>query len=377
MRIVCFSYLFYAASTVLLATMRSVENVHIGMGVSVMALVVNIALNLNGQPPIQAFARVIGEPKIVLRSIDRGSHAEITTLDDLVAPPHLGDDFGIPRMALRLAGFDPRFSGAGGGSDLRRFLESTFGGGIELAILAAIPKGSGLGTSSIIAANALGTISSLCGLGWTFDDIFARTLSLEQMLTSGGGWQDQVGGVAGGVKSIESGPGIAQRLTLRWLPQKMLEDAIADRRLSVYYTGITRVAHDILGEIVQNIFLNDPHCISCIDEIALNADFAVDALQRQDWGSLCESIRRSWALNRRLDSGTNPPAVQDILARAAPWISAAKLAGAGGGGYLLMLSPDSESGMRLRAELEHNPPNRRARFVEPSISATGFQVTRS
>ena len=45
MRIVCFSYLFYSASTVLLATMRSVENVHIGMEVSVMALVVNICLN--------------------------------------------------------------------------------------------------------------------------------------------------------------------------------------------------------------------------------------------------------------------------------------------------------------------------------------------
>ncbi len=45
MRIVCVSYLFYSATTVLLATMRSVENVHIGMAVSVMALVVNIALN--------------------------------------------------------------------------------------------------------------------------------------------------------------------------------------------------------------------------------------------------------------------------------------------------------------------------------------------
>ena len=45
LRIVCFSYLLYSASTVLLATMRSVENVHIGMQVSVMALVVNIFLN--------------------------------------------------------------------------------------------------------------------------------------------------------------------------------------------------------------------------------------------------------------------------------------------------------------------------------------------
>ena len=45
MRIVCVSYLFYSASAVLLATMRSVQNVRIGMVVSVMALVVNIVLN--------------------------------------------------------------------------------------------------------------------------------------------------------------------------------------------------------------------------------------------------------------------------------------------------------------------------------------------
>ena len=45
MRIVCFTYLLYAATAVLLATMRSVENVRIGMYVSVMALVVNISLN--------------------------------------------------------------------------------------------------------------------------------------------------------------------------------------------------------------------------------------------------------------------------------------------------------------------------------------------
>ena len=45
MRIVSFSYIFYALSAILLATMRSVENVKIGMVVSSSALVVNIVLN--------------------------------------------------------------------------------------------------------------------------------------------------------------------------------------------------------------------------------------------------------------------------------------------------------------------------------------------
>lgn len=137
------------------------------------------------------------------------------------------------------------------------------------------------------------------------------------------------------------------------------------------------MAHNILGEIVNNIFLNEPRTIGLLDEIGRNARFLADALQRRDWDGVAEAVRRSWRLNRALDSGTNPPAVQEILDRVAPWTAAAKLAGAGGGGYLLLLAKDAESGLRLRRELERDPPNPRARFVEPSLSTTGFQVTRS
>ncbi len=45
LRIVCFSYFFYAASAILLASLRSVETVRIGLWVSLTALAVNVALN--------------------------------------------------------------------------------------------------------------------------------------------------------------------------------------------------------------------------------------------------------------------------------------------------------------------------------------------
>ena len=93
------------------------------------------------------------------------------------------------------------------------------GGGIELSMVCAIPKGSGLGTSSILAATLLGTIGELCGLDWTRDDVFQRTMALEQMLTSGGGWQDQVGGIAPGLKLIETAPACRRppsSATCRW-----------------------------------------------------------------------------------------------------------------------------------------------------------------
>ena len=60
-------------------------------------------------------------------------------------------------------------------------------------MVAALPKGSGLGTSSILAATILGTLGEICGLNWSREDVYFRTLAVEQMMNLGGGWQDQVG----------------------------------------------------------------------------------------------------------------------------------------------------------------------------------------
>ena len=45
MRIVCFSYVFFAVTQLLLASMRSVETVNVGFAVSLIALLVNVVLN--------------------------------------------------------------------------------------------------------------------------------------------------------------------------------------------------------------------------------------------------------------------------------------------------------------------------------------------
>jgi galactokinase/mevalonate kinase-like predicted kinase/cob(I)alamin adenosyltransferase len=339
--------------------------------------VVNVAVDLNGQPPIQVFARVSEEPSIVIRSIDLGLEDRITSYSDLQELGKLGSGFGIARAALALAGLSPEFHTSNGFSSLERQLENEFGGGIEISMLAAIPKGSGLGTSSILSATLLGTLSELCGHYWTMDDLFIRTLALEQMLTSGGGWQDQAGGIYGGIKLLETKPGLTQNAVVRWLPYDLLSGNNVNTRVLLYYTGITRVAHDILGEIVRKIFLNSSDLHEIINDISTNSRFAADAIQRNDWNSLCEAVRRSWQMNQELDSGTNPETVQDILDIAGNDVEAAKLLGAGGGGYMLIFTRDSEAGQRVRARLNDNPPNARARFIDMRVSETGFQLTRS
>jgi len=337
--------------------------------------VVNLAVDINGQAPVQAFVRVCARRHIVIRSIDLGAEKEIATIDELNDCAVVGGEFSLAKAALCLAGFHPRFRADGAGT-LAEILEA-FGGGVEISLLAATPKGSGLGTSSVLAATLLAALSSTGGLGWDREEIVHRTLALEQMLSTGGGWQDQAGGIYHGIKLVETGPGFEQRPQVRWLPEELFGPEYANRRVLLYYTGITRVAKTILQEIVRGMFLNSAAHLRNLFAIRRHASQAYQAIQRESYIDLCRVVRRSWDLNQRLDAGTCPPAIAALYARIAPWTSAAKLLGAGGGGYLLILAPDDAGAAAIRSELIGRPPNAGARFVDFSVSRTGLQITRS
>ena len=125
--------------------------------------VVNVAIELNGQPPLQVYIKPSDTHKIILRSIDLGAMEVISSWDELRDYNKVGSPFSIPKAALALAGFVPEFS-AEAYASLDVQLEA-FGSGLEITLLAAIPAGSGLGTSSILAATVLGAISDFLWLG--------------------------------------------------------------------------------------------------------------------------------------------------------------------------------------------------------------------
>ncbi|MBQ8050927.1 MAG: bifunctional fucokinase/L-fucose-1-P-guanylyltransferase [Bacteroidaceae bacterium] len=337
--------------------------------------VVNLAIELNGQPPLQTFIKPCREPRIVLRSIDLGASEVITTYDQLQDFARVGSPFSIPKAALCLAGFLPRFSVAEYPS-LEAQLRD-FGCGIELTLLSAIPAGSGLGTSSILAANVLGTISDFCGLSWDKAEICRRTLILEQLLTTGGGWQDQYGGVLGGVKLLQSEPGLEQNLQVRWLPDTLFTDPQYAPCHLLYYTGITRTAKEILAEIVRGMFLSDTRRLSLLGEMRDHALELYDAIQQGDFHRMGLLIGKTWQQNQALDSGTNPPAVQSVVSQIEDLCLGLKLPGAGGGGFLYMVAKDPDAALRIRQTLTAHPANPRARFVEMTLSQTGQQISRS
>ena len=337
--------------------------------------VVNIAIELNGQPPLQVYIKPSQQKHIILRSIDLGASETVETYDELQQFNRVGSPFSIPKAALVLAGFSPRFS-AQPFASLHEQLEA-FGAGIEMTTLSAIPAGSGLGTSSMLAATVLGAVNDFCGLGWDKYEISNRTLVLEQLLTTGGGWQDQYGGVLHGVKLLQTLPGWQQQPLVRWLPDTLWTSPEYAKCHLLYYTGITRTAKGILAEIVRGMFLNETERLDILAEMKQHALDLYDTIQRGDFNQLGRLIGKTWQQNQRIDSGTNPPAVQAIIDKVDDLCLGYKLPGAGGGGYLYMVAKDEEAAARIRKTLLACPPNDKARFVEMRLSQKGLETSKS
>ena len=337
--------------------------------------VVNLAIELNGQPPLQAYVKPCREPRIVLRSIDLGASEVVTTYDELADYRHVGSPFSIPKAALVLSGFMPGFSDERFDS-LENQLRA-FGCGIEVTLLSSIPAGSGLGTSSLLASTILGVLNDFCGLMWDKNEIGRRTLVLEQLLTTGGGWQDQFGGLLPGVKLLQTGRGFEQNPVVRWLPQNLYTQPEYRTCHLLYYTGITRTAKKILAEIVRKMFLNQRDQLALLREMKGHALDMYEALQRQNFETMGCLVRKTWQQNQLLDSGTNPPEVQQVTSLIDDLCLGYKLPGAGGGGYLYMVAKDAEAAARIKQVLNANRLNANARFVEMSLSDKGLQVSRS
>ena len=337
--------------------------------------VINFAIELNGQPPIQTYVKPCREPHIVLRSIDLGATEVVSTYDELSDYRKVGSPFSIPKAALVLAGFHPSNSSVTYPS-LRQQLED-FGSGIEVTLLSAIPAGSGLGTSSILAATVLGSLNDFCSLGWDRKEIGYRTLALEQLLTTGGGWQDQFGGLLPGIKLLQSQAGLHQNPDVRWLPTGLYRQPEYRACHLLYYTGITRTAKTILSEIVRRMFLNQHEELNLLLMMKSHTMAMFDAIQHEDFEQMGRLIRTTWQQNQQLDRGTNPAEVQRLTNLVDDLCLGYKLPGAGGGGYLYMVAKDPEAAARIKQILNENRQNANARFVDMSISETGLQVSRS
>jgi fucokinase len=327
--------------------------------------VVNAAIKLNQQYPIQAIAKLNEDHVVNLTSIDLGRRMVFERIEELLDYTDPSDWSSLPKACLCLAGL-PAGQTRG---ELRPVLRK-LGGGVDLTVFSALPKGSGLGTSSILGATVLSCLARLLGETLTHEQLIQRTSLLEQLMTTGGGWQDQVGGILPGVKLIRTSPGPQQTPAVFWsaFPREFAA------RMLLYYTGFKRLARNILQNVVHRYLARDPVLLRTIDQLKEGADQVRHSIDTRDGEAFGQGVGRYWELKKRVDPGATTPVIEELLARVGSWCSGCTLLGAGGGGFLLLVSRSKDATQRIRVELTARPTAAGARFFEFAIDEQGLSV---
>ena len=159
--------------------------------------VLNAAILLNGEKPVVMKLERIDELKVVFDSRDMDVHGEFEEIGELQRTGDPFDPFALQKACLLACGIIPMK-----GHSLKEILERLGGGFVMHSEVTNVPKGSGLGTSSILSAACVKAVFEFMGIGYTEEDLYSHVLAMEQIMSTGGGWQDQVGGVTPGLKYI-------------------------------------------------------------------------------------------------------------------------------------------------------------------------------
>ena len=332
--------------------------------------VLNAAVSLSARQPLQAVAQLSEEPVIRITSIDLGKSVEFDRTQDLLNYDDPRDWSALPKAALVLAGLVPSEPHA----DLRDWLAGV-GGGVRLTVFAALPKGSGLGTSSILGATVLAALSRLAGEVAPRELLTTRTSMLEQLMRTGGGWQDQLGGIVPGFKILRTHPGPDQSPAVEPITIPAHARAELDSRLILYYTGLQRLAANILQKVVGRYLARDPESLRIVRALKDDAERMRTELLAGDIDAFAATLLDYWNLKRSFDPGSTTPQIEGLFDLVRDELTGYELPGAGGGGFLLLIAKDAPAARRVRAKLNALKPNPTARLYDAAIDDHGLQVT--
>ncbi|XP_048402241.1 L-fucose kinase [Stegostoma tigrinum] len=307
-------------------------------------VVLDIAILVDKCKPIGAKVRRIAEPKLhlVLNSggKETGMSMEIVcqTLEDL-------RDYSQPRAPgalLKAAFICTEIIQYPSQVSLQDQLMSGFGGGFELHTWSSLPHGSGLGTSSILAGAVMAALITAAGKTYDTSSLIHAVLHLEQMLTTGGGWQDQVGGLVPGIKIGRSKPQLPLRVDVERIAVTDAFVKSLNDHLLLVYTGKTRLARNLLQDVLRSWYARLPSIVENADALVRNAEECAQAFIKGDLSWIGQCLNTYWQQKKHMAPGCEPSAVQQIMAVLQPHVYGQSLAGAGGGGFLYLLTKEPQ-----------------------------------
>ncbi|XP_053255380.1 L-fucose kinase isoform X4 [Podarcis raffonei] len=298
--------------------------------------VVDLAVLVDGHRPIGAQARRIAEPE--LRLISRSGRLEGEMVVELVCrdledlrdycQPH------APGALLKAALICTHIVDLASQNSLREQLMEHFGGGFELRTWSRLPHGSGLG----------------------------------------GGWQDQVGGLVPGLKIGRSKPQLPLKVEVEQItvPEGFIHTL--NEHLLLLYTGKTRLARNLLQDVLRNWYARLPTIVQNASALVNNAEECAQALQQGNLALLGKCMNHYWLQKKNMAPGCEPLAVRRMMEVLQPHVYGQSMAGAGGGGFLYVLTKEPRNQEALQRILMETEGLGNFSIHTVEVDTAGFQI---
>lgn len=294
--------------------------------------VLNAAILLNGEMPVEVTLEKLDEYKIIFESKDMDVYGEFDSIEILQKTGDPYDSFALQKAALIACGVIPSQGG-----NLKDILVR-LGGGFKMnSEVTNVPKGSGLGTSSILSGACVKAIFEFMGIQYTEDDLYSHVLCMEQIMATGGGWQDQVGGLSKGIKYITTLPGLRQQVKVQHIEISKETKKELNERFVLIYTGQRRLARNLLRDVVGNYVGNEPNSLFALNEIQKVAALMKFELERGHIDDFAKLLDYHWELSKKVDLGSTNTLIDQIFSSIEDMIDGRLVCGAGGGGFLQVI----------------------------------------
>ena len=300
--------------------------------------VLNAAVTLEGKRPVRAEVERIDAAEVRVISADLERVGVIRNRKEIYGRQDPNDWCALVKSALFVTGYE--FSQ----------------GGLFISISAEVPKGSGMGTSSILGAalvKALLTVKEGKSPDW--QKVSDYTLALEQKMETGGGWQDQLGALVPGVKLLTTSKGMSQKCRVKRLSECATKafSRFLNERGVLYFTGQKRMARNVLQGVIR-FYKRNPGGMAdqIVKTLKQDAREGFKALEKGDFPKFIEKLNSYWVQKKALDPGSTNPEVESVIARIGPCTDAVTLCGAGGGGFLFAIAKSVAAKRRLKSVLE-------------------------
>jgi len=207
--------------------------------------------------------------------------------------------------------------------------------GVTLRTYSDAPAGSGLGASSTLAVAMVKAFVELLNLPLSEYDIARLAYEIERLdLKLAGGRQDHYAAAFGGVNFMEFYAN--ERVIVNPLRVKNWILSELESSTVLYYTGVSRESAGIIDEQRERMHRLHPEAIAALHAIKEEAWAMKECLLRGDIPAFAASMRKGWEAKKRIAPNISNAAIDRAIEEALSMGAyAAKLSGAGGGGFVI------------------------------------------